>query len=280
MIWTCERDPVGHQRAQPGHVERRLLGREVEVEDRDQHEDRAQQRVEEELDRRVLAPRAAPDADQEVHREQHELPEDVEEEEVEGDEGPEHAGLEQEKEREVALERLLDAERRDHAEEGEERRQDDHGDAQAVDADEVLDVVGGDPVRLLHQLESRVRVEARQEPDRQQHGRHRERRRRPADRVLRLGRQAEDDGRPEQRREDHQREQPVFHRILLVPSGRRCPGPPEEDATQHAEHHDVEVRVDGTGLNAPHPSADRVGRVRDRVDRPVDHKVVEEAAEP
>ena len=60
--------------------------REVEVEQRDQHQHRAEQRVEEELDRRVLVPRAAPDADQEVHRQEHDFPEDVEEEEVERDE--------------------------------------------------------------------------------------------------------------------------------------------------------------------------------------------------
>src|SRR2546425_2679481 len=42
--------------------------------------------VEDELDRRVNAVGAAPDADDEVHRDQHRLPEDVEEEEVEADE--------------------------------------------------------------------------------------------------------------------------------------------------------------------------------------------------
>ena len=52
----------------------------------EQHEDAAGQRVEEELDGRVLVARAAPDADEEVHRQEHDLPEHVEEEEVERDE--------------------------------------------------------------------------------------------------------------------------------------------------------------------------------------------------
>src|SRR3989441_10413255 len=50
--------------------------------------------VEDELDRRVNAVGAAPDADDEVHRDQHRLPEDVEEEEVEADEHAEHPRLE------------------------------------------------------------------------------------------------------------------------------------------------------------------------------------------
>ena len=51
----------------------------------------------------VDAARAAPDADDEVHRHEHDLPEHVEEGEVEGDEAAEHARLEdQEGDREAA----------------------------------------------------------------------------------------------------------------------------------------------------------------------------------
>ena len=67
-----------------------------DVEDRDDHQQRADHRVDDELDRRVEPPLAAPDADDEVHRDQHHLPEDVEEEQVERDERAEHAGLEDE----------------------------------------------------------------------------------------------------------------------------------------------------------------------------------------
>ena len=54
-----------------------------------------------------------------------------------------HAGLEQQEEREVALHALVDAPRREDAEEAEQRRQQHHRDADAVDADEVLDVEAG-----------------------------------------------------------------------------------------------------------------------------------------
>ena len=51
---------------------------EIDREDRQQHQHRAEQRVEEELEGRVDAPRAAPDADDQEHRDQHALEEDVE----------------------------------------------------------------------------------------------------------------------------------------------------------------------------------------------------------
>jgi hypothetical protein len=119
------------------------LGGEVEVEDADEQQDGAEERVEEELDRRVLPPRAAPHADQEVHRQEHHLPEDEEQEEIEGAEDAHHARVEHEEEREVALHAVRDPERREHAEEAEERREQHHRDAEPVDADEVLDPKGG-----------------------------------------------------------------------------------------------------------------------------------------
>ena len=64
---------------------------EVEREDAEQHHHAADQGVQEELDRRVEAPVAAPDADQEVHRHQHDFPEQEEQQEVERDEGADHA---------------------------------------------------------------------------------------------------------------------------------------------------------------------------------------------
>ena len=77
-------------------------GGEVDAEDGQQHEHRAGHRVEEELDRRVLRPvlRLAPDADQEVHRDEADLPEDVEEDQVERDEHAQHAHFEQQEEEE------------------------------------------------------------------------------------------------------------------------------------------------------------------------------------
>ena len=61
--------------------------------DADQHQQRADQGVDEELDRREDAVFRAPDADEQGHRDQHQLPEDVEDEEIERHEDAEHAGL-------------------------------------------------------------------------------------------------------------------------------------------------------------------------------------------
>ena len=50
---------------------------------------------EHELDRGIDPPWSAPDSDDEVHGDQHQLPENVEEEEIQGDERADHARGEQ-----------------------------------------------------------------------------------------------------------------------------------------------------------------------------------------
>ena len=62
-----------------------------------QHQERAGQGVEEELDGCVDSVGRAPDADQEGHGHEHYFPEDVEDEEVERDEHAHHTCLEEEK---------------------------------------------------------------------------------------------------------------------------------------------------------------------------------------
>ena len=62
------------------------------IEDRHQHEDRSRHGEDEELDRSVDAAGTSPDADDEVHRDQGDLPEDIEQEEIEGDKGADHPG--------------------------------------------------------------------------------------------------------------------------------------------------------------------------------------------
>ncbi len=59
--------------------------------DRHEHEERAEEGVDEELDGRVEPVLPAPDPDDEVHRDQHHFPEHVENEEIEREEYPEHA---------------------------------------------------------------------------------------------------------------------------------------------------------------------------------------------
>ena len=116
------------------HVEGVRLDGEIKRENGDQHESAAEQRVEKELDRGVFAARPAPDADQEVHRQQHHFPENEEQEKIESAENAHHAGVEQEKQREVAFDRLVDAKGSEDAEKAQQRRQQHHGDAEAVDA--------------------------------------------------------------------------------------------------------------------------------------------------
>ncbi len=81
----------------------RLLLEEEQGQEPDEHQRRAEQREQEELDRRVLAVRATPDADHEEHREQHDLEEDEEQDEVLSDERAVHADLEQQDQREERL---------------------------------------------------------------------------------------------------------------------------------------------------------------------------------
>ena len=75
----------------------------VQGDDRDQHEQAAEQAVQQELDGRVLPLADAEAADHEVHRHQHGLEEDVEEEDVGGGEDADHHGLEHQHHREIGL---------------------------------------------------------------------------------------------------------------------------------------------------------------------------------
>ena len=85
------------------------LGEVLVVQDQDaqQHQHRTDQGVDHELDRGVDAARTAPDADDEVHRHQHGFPEDEEQQEIERHEDAQHAGLQQEEERVVFLQPVL-----------------------------------------------------------------------------------------------------------------------------------------------------------------------------
>ena len=120
---------------------RRLAaGLEVDQEDARQGEDRADQRVDQELPRGVLAPRAAPDADQQEHRDQLDLPEEEEQEEIERGEDAHHAGFQEEQQRHVELagacsicHEPITARKR------QQRVEDEHRDAQAVGAERVID---------------------------------------------------------------------------------------------------------------------------------------------
>ena len=129
-----------------------------QADDGDQHQHAAGHRVEDELDRGVDALVVAPDADQEVHRDQHEVPEDVEEEEVERAEDADHRRLEQQHEDRELLDLLLDAlPRRQQRDRRQEAGQHEQHQAEAVDADVVLDAERGIHGSALDELERRRR---------------------------------------------------------------------------------------------------------------------------
>ena len=133
-----------------------VLGQDEQGDERHQHQRRTEHRVEEELQRRVLALLAAPHADHEVHRQQHELEEDEEQDQVLGDERAGHAGLQDQHQDE---ERLRVARRRDvvprvdHHQQGDDHRQEVERQADAVEADRVVGVDRPDPRRGGEELQ-------------------------------------------------------------------------------------------------------------------------------
>ena len=140
---------------------------EVQREDAEQHDDAADEGVQEELDRRVEPVRAAPDPDQEVHRHEHHFPEQEEEQEIERHERAEHAGLQHEQEDVVLLHPLGDRiPRRQHRDASHHRRQQDQEGAQAVDAEKILGPDRRDPGCALDELEVGA---LRREPEPQRH---------------------------------------------------------------------------------------------------------------
>src|SRR5216683_811352 len=192
-------------RCELGHVEGGICPVVVQAEHREQYQDRAEQGVEEKLDGGVLAPRATPYADEEVHRQQHHFPENVEEEKIERYEDAHHPGVEQHQERVVALLGAVDTETREDRDEADERSQQHHRDADAVDAHEVIDVVGADPRIALDELErSRGGVEVGVEPRRDYELRHSGGGGDPFVRALERTRTKEDENYPDERDEGNQ----------------------------------------------------------------------------
>ena len=191
------------------------IAREIEHQDRQQHQHAAEQRVEEELDRRVLPTRSAPDADQEVHGEEHHLPEDVEEKEIERHEHAQHARLEQQEEHVVGLHVLRDRPTRRTCQHREEGGQHDQRHTDPVDAEQIVDVEGWDPRLLHHALhaglaDSELRgangPEERRprHPEREHKNHHRGGERHPADQLFAaLGNDRQREHRGDERRQKH-----------------------------------------------------------------------------
>jgi len=235
------------------------LDLEVHGQEAQQHEHRPEQRVQEELDRRVVAVRRAPDADQEVHRDQHELPEHEEQDKVERDERAGHARLQQQHQ---GQERLRAAGARQHlvgvdgAEERQQEGQFEQWQADAVDAHVVVSVDDVDPVDVEFELQPGVvaEVEAEQHDDgHDQSGAGEQDAERPHQPVLVL-RDHRDDQRPGHRQEHRQGDRrllPTAHlrSSLRFVSGQGLPEQGDEDG----EGGHADEQEDGVPLDVPAP---------------------------
>ncbi len=135
-----------------GHVERAGLSGQVDRKDAQQHEDRAGEGVEEERHRGTLLARAAPHADEEEHRDQCDLPEHVEQEPVARYEHAEDRELQHEHPRVVALGFRGDALGGDQRHDRQQRREQNQGETEAIDAEAVGHLELGDPHHLLGEL--------------------------------------------------------------------------------------------------------------------------------
>jgi hypothetical protein len=190
------------------HGERAGLG--VQVEERDQHQHRTEERVEKELDGRVDALRPAPHADDDEHRDEQRLPEDIEQHRVQRCERPDHQPLEDQECSHVLRGAILDdLPARDHHQDRGERRQQHQGHRDAVDADVIVDAEDLDPRHTLDELHLvGGHVEADVERNRQSQREQRDdQRQRPRRRTARVGPRHQDaqpanDGGPDDEAQD------------------------------------------------------------------------------
>ncbi len=198
-----------------GNAERENSGQSVVMEIQEQnaqkHQNRAEQRVQEELDGRIKFARSAPDADQQIHRNQHRFPENKEQEEIERHEDAEHSRLQQQKPYVIFLHPNLDGRpRRKNRDPTEQRGQHDQQERNAVNAQVVTRANRGDPVvgRALDELEAgrkTLRPEHRHQRQGDQESAKSEEVRHPANRVLVLLWNQQENERADERREENDR---------------------------------------------------------------------------
>ncbi len=131
-----------------------------QVNDPDQHQQAARHGVNDELERRVNTPGAAPYADKKIHRHQHDFPKNVKQEKVQRHERAEHAGLQEQHENQIFLELLMHRPGRQNGNGHEQGGEQHQKQADAVDADNVFDAEGrhpGDAFDELHRAVSRIK---------------------------------------------------------------------------------------------------------------------------
>jgi hypothetical protein len=128
--------------------------REVELEHGHQHQQRANQGVDEKLDGRIQPPLATPDADEQVHGHEHDLEKHVEQKQIGGREHANHERLHDEQQRVVFLLALFDvaprAQRHNRPQKGCQHHQ---RQGQPVHAHLVLGPDGRNPRGRFHKLQ-------------------------------------------------------------------------------------------------------------------------------
>ncbi|MHC2218229.1 hypothetical protein ACVIGV_003617 [Rhizobium leguminosarum] len=130
-----------------------LAAVEIEHDDTDEEQEAARQRVEEELERRIDPAFATPDADDQVHRDQHRFPENVEQEQVERAEHPQHQRLHGEQTDHERLDLAVDRNPRgEHTDRTQQRGQEHEERAYPVDTKRISDPERGHPRALLCEL--------------------------------------------------------------------------------------------------------------------------------
>ena len=150
--------------------------------DAEQESERSAHRINHELERSVVAVRAAPLVDQEIHRDEFHFPEEEEDQQVERHEDAQQARLEEEKEHHVGFDAVADAERGQDGQRGEQGGEQDHREGQSVHAEMQGRVDGRVPgVLLLELVADRVGLEADPQNDGERERDETGKQRRPAD---------------------------------------------------------------------------------------------------
>ena len=140
-----------------------LPGRDVQADQRGQHEQTAEQRVQEELHGRVRTAHATERPDEEVHRDEHDLEHHVEQEDVRGGEDAGHGGLQHEDQRQIAADgapsRQFLLPRCADDDGHQDRDERDHHQRDAIQAQREVDAEARDPVdaELLEERQAATR---------------------------------------------------------------------------------------------------------------------------
>ena len=125
----------------------------VQVNQGDQHQQRAEQGVQKELESRVNLVGPTPDADDQVHRDQRGFKKDVEQQAVKGAKHPNHQTAENQESPHVLVDTPGDhLPTCDHHHQVDERRQQHEPQRDTVHAQVVVDIEAGNPGRSLHKL--------------------------------------------------------------------------------------------------------------------------------